>query len=73
MRCPCHRASGRCGTDDLPLLGKRSIKLHPDFQVNAAVPIDGDMATGVRLLRTHCIADQPTALWHDARKLAFIL
>ena len=29
MRCPCHGASGRGGTDDLPLLGKRSIKLHP--------------------------------------------
>jgi hypothetical protein len=46
-----------------------SIKLHPDFKVNAAVPIDGDVATGPRLLRTHCIPDQPTALGHDARKL----
>ena len=46
MRCPCHGASGRGGTDDPPLLGKRSIKLHPDFQANAAVPIDGDVATG---------------------------
>ena len=44
MRCPCHGASGRGGTDDLPLLGKRSIQLHPDFQANAAVPIDGDVA-----------------------------
>jgi len=69
MRCPCHGASGRCGTDDLPLLGKRSIKLRPDFQANAPVPIDGDVATGSRLLRTHCIPDQPTALRHDARKL----
>src|SRR5262249_49126024 len=69
MRCPCHGASGRCGTDDLSLLGKRSIKLHPDFQANAAVPIDGDAATGSRLLRTHCIPNQPTALRHDARKL----
>ena len=69
MRCPCHGASGRCGTDDLPLLGKRSVKFHPDFQTNAAVPIDGDVATGSRLLRTHCIPDQPTALRHDARKL----
>jgi len=25
--------------------------------------------TGARLLRTHCIPDQPTALRHDARKL----
>src|SRR5262249_17360838 len=69
MRCPCHGASGCGGTDDLPLLGKRSIKLHPDFQANAAVPIDGDVATGSRLLRKHCIPDQPTALRHDARKL----
>ena len=69
MRCPCHGASGRGGTDDLPLLGKRSIQLHPDFQANAAVPIDGDVATGSRFLRTHCIPDQPTALRHDARKL----
>ena len=69
MRCPCHGASGRGGTDDLPLLGKRSIKFHPDFQTNAAVPIDGDVAAGSRLLRTHCIPDQPTALRHDARKL----
>jgi hypothetical protein len=60
MRCPGYGASGRCGSDDLPLLGKRSIKLHPDFQANAAVPIDGDVATGARLLRTHCIPDQPT-------------
>jgi hypothetical protein len=69
MRCPCHGASGRCGTDDLALLGKRSIKLHSDLQANAAVPIDRDVATGSRLLRTHCIPDQPTALRHDARKL----
>ena len=62
-------ASGRGGTDDLPLLGKRSKKLHPDFQANAAVPINSDVATGSRLLRTHCIPDQPTALRHDARKL----
>jgi allophanate hydrolase len=48
---------------------QRSIKLHPDFQANAAVPIDGDVATGARLLRTHCIPYQPTALRHDARKL----
>ena len=46
MRCPCYGASGRCGTDDLSPLGKRSIKLHPDFQANAAVLIDGDVATG---------------------------
>ena len=69
MRCPCHGASGRGGTDDLALLDKRSVKLHPDFQANAAVPIDGYVATGLRLLRTHCVPDQPTALRHDARKL----
>jgi hypothetical protein len=69
MRCPCHGAGGRCGTDDLALLDKRSIKLHPDFQANATVPIDGDVATGSRLLRTHGVPDQPAALWHDARKL----
>src|SRR6516225_11469948 len=28
---------------------------------------------GWRLMRTHCIADQPPALRHQARKLAFIL
>src|SRR5262249_52180659 len=60
MRCPCHGTSRRGGTDHLPLLGKWSIKLHPDFQANAAVPIDGDVATGSRLLGTHCIPDQPT-------------
>jgi hypothetical protein len=27
------------------------------------------VATGSRLLRTHCLPDQPTALRHDARKL----
>jgi hypothetical protein len=41
----------------------------PGYGANAAVPIDGDVATGARLLRTHCIPDQPTALRHDARKL----
>ena len=66
MRCPCHGASGRRGMDNLPLLGKRSIKLHPDFEANAAVPIDGNVATGSRFLRTHCIPDQPTALRHEA-------
>jgi hypothetical protein len=60
---------GRGGTDDLALLGKQSIKLHPYFQTNAAVPIDSNVATGSRLLRPHCIPDQPTALRHDARKL----
>ena len=69
VRCPSHRASGRCGTDDLALLGKRSIKLHPDFQANAAVPIDCGVATGSSLLRTYCVPDQPTALRHDTRKL----
>src|SRR6516164_11160301 len=34
IRCPCHGASGRGGTDHLAILGKRSIKLHPDFQAN---------------------------------------
>src|SRR5262249_24433648 len=28
-----------------------------------------DVATGARLLRTHCTPDQPTAMRHDARKL----
>jgi hypothetical protein len=69
VRCPCYRASGRCGTDDLALLGKRSIKLHPDFQASVTVPIDCDVATGSCLLRTHCIPDQPAALRHDTRKL----
>ena len=69
VRGPCHRASGRRGTDDLALLGKRSIKLHPDFQANSAVPIDCDVATGSCLLRTHCVPDQPAALRHDTRKL----
>ena len=67
MRCPCHGASGRCGTDDLPLLGKRSIKFHPDFQTNAAVPIDGDVATSPRFLRTHCIPDQPSTAARGAK------
>ena len=69
VRCPCHRASGRCGADDLALLGKRSTKLHPDFQTNAAIPIDCDVATGSRLLRTHRVPDQPAALRYDTRKL----
>ena len=80
----CAQRPGRCKARDAlsmprgqqalrngrpPLLGKRSIKFHPDFQANAPVPIDGDVATGARLLRTHGIPDQPTALRHDARKL----
>ena len=35
---PCYGASGRCGMDDLPILYK-----HPDFEANAAVPIDSDV------------------------------
>jgi hypothetical protein len=69
MRCPCHGASGRCGTDDIARLGKLSIELQSYFQANPVVPIDGDVATGSRLLRTHCVPEQPTALRHDARKL----
>src|SRR5260370_41968030 len=52
MRCRCHRASGCCREDDLALLSKWPIKLHSDLEANAAVPIDGDVATGLCLLCT---------------------
>src|SRR5260370_42695542 len=51
MRCRCHRSSGRCQADPLAVLGKRSKKLHAHLEPNAAIPIDGDVATGLRLLR----------------------
>ena len=69
MRCPCDGTGGRRGTDDLPFLDKRPMNLDPGFQANAAVPIDGDVAAGRRLLCLHCVPDQPTALRHQARKL----
>jgi hypothetical protein len=65
----CRGASGRCGADELALLGNWSMKLHPDLQTNAAVPIDRDVTPNPRLLRTHSGPDEPTALRLDARKL----
>ena len=45
------------------------MKLHPHLEPNAAIPIDGDVATGLCLLRTHRVPDQATALRYQAREL----
>jgi hypothetical protein len=51
------------------VLGKRSEKLNPHFEPNAAIPVDGDVATGLRLLCTHCVPDKATAFRYHAREL----
>jgi hypothetical protein len=45
------------------------MKLHADLESNAAIPVDGDMTTGLHLLRTHRCPHQATALRYEARKL----
>jgi hypothetical protein len=62
VRCHCHCASRGCRANDLALLGKRSVKLHAHLETNAAIPIDGNVTTGVGLLRTHGVPDQSAAL-----------
>ena len=69
MGCRRHRAGRCCRTYDLALLGKRSVNLHPHLEPNAAIPIDSDVATALRLLRTYCIPNQATALRYHAREL----
>jgi hypothetical protein len=63
-----HRAGRCCRTYDLAALGKRSQKLHSHLEPNAAIPLDRDVATYLRLLRTHDIPDQPATLRHHARE-----
>jgi hypothetical protein len=69
MRCRRRCASGRCRSDHLAVLRKRSEKLNPHFEPNAAIPIDGDVATGLRLLCAHCVPDEATAFRNHAREL----
>jgi len=69
MRRPCDRACRRCRACDLAVLGKRPKNLHADFESNAAIPIDSDMAAGRRVLCPQGFPDQATALRYDAREL----
>lgn len=69
MRCRCHCASRRCRANDVAVLGKRPMKLHPHLEPNAAIPIDSDVATCLCLLRTHDVPDQATALRYDASEI----
>jgi hypothetical protein len=50
------------------LLGKGPKKLYAHLEPNAAIPIDSDLTTGLRLLRADFVPDQTTTLWHDARE-----
>ena len=58
MGCRCYGASGCFKTYNLALVGKRFLKLHPHLEPNAAIPINGDVATGSYLLPTHHIPDE---------------
>src|SRR5262249_35569832 len=69
VRRRCHRARGCRRAHDLTLLGKQSMKFHPYLKANAAVPINRDMATRLRLLRAHGIPDHTTAFRYHAREL----
>ncbi len=66
MRCRCHCASGCCREYDSGALGEWSVKLNTYFEPNGAIPIDGDVATGLRLLCTHFVPYQATALRYYA-------
>jgi hypothetical protein len=69
MRGPGDPAGRRGRAHDLALLDKRSKELHTDFEPNAAVPINGDVATSTCLLRAYGGPDQAAALRHHAREL----
>ncbi|SPE18291.1 exported hypothetical protein [Candidatus Sulfotelmatomonas gaucii] len=69
VRRPCCRAGGRCRENDWSTLDKGPQKLHSDFKPDAPIPIDSDVASRPRLLRTHFVPDEATALWHHTRKL----
>lgn len=45
------------------------MKLHAHLKVNAAIPIDSDVTTGLYLLRTHRIPNQAATLRYHAREL----
>jgi hypothetical protein len=45
------------------------MQLHSYLEPDAGIPIDGDVATSLRLLLAHYFPDQATALGYHARKL----
>jgi hypothetical protein len=55
-----------------PLIDKRAMELHSNFESNAAIPIDGDVATGLCLLRAHGLPDHAAALRYHSRELGRI-
>ncbi len=68
MRCRCHGTGRCCREYDPAALDKWSEKLNTYLEPDAAVPIDGYVATGLRLLCTHFVPYEATALWYDARE-----
>ena len=69
MRCRCHRAGRCCREYDPAALSKWSVQLNTYLEPNAAIPIDCYVATGLRLLCTHFVPYQTTALRYDAGEL----
>jgi hypothetical protein len=55
VRCRCNGSRGCCGKNDIALFGERSEKLYAYFDVNGVVPVDRDVATGLRLLGSDCV------------------
>jgi hypothetical protein len=57
MRCGGDCATGGCRMYDLALFGERAWKLHADFEPDGAIPIDGDVAAALCLLRSQSFPD----------------
>ena len=68
----CGRSARRGGAHDFAVLRKRSEQLDANFEPYAAIPIDGDVATAARLLRSHGIPDQAAILRHNTRELGCV-
>src|SRR3954464_3226528 len=69
MRDPRDRAGRRRRGYDLASLAECSFQFETHFEPNGFVPVDGDVATGLGLLRAYGVPHQAAALRHDARQL----
>src|SRR4051812_10858204 len=64
-------ARWRRGDDDVTLFREGSVELDADLQPDAAVPINRDVASALRMLRADRIPHETAALGHDARQLGW--
>src|SRR3982751_677248 len=69
MRDPRDRAGRRRRAHDLASLAECSLQFDTHFEADGVVPVDGNVATCLRVLRTCRVPYQATTLRHDARQL----